>query len=355
MLPLLSHRDKERYEVYCYTDVRRTDALTDALKAQVNIWQQTSGLNDEDLARLIQNDKIDILIDLTMHMKGSRLLAFARKPAPVQVTYLAYCSTTGLDAIDYRLSDPHLDPPGMDESIYSEKTIRLPRTYWCYPRPEGAPEVGPLPYTTNGFVTFGCLNNYCKVTSKTLAMWRDLLVQVPDSRLIVHALEGRHRHEALEYFAAGRVDPQRVEFVGQMPLADYLAQYLRIDIVLDPFPYGGGTTTCDALYMGVPVVTLKGDTAVSRGGASILTNLGHCELIAETQDQYVGIAIDMAGDVAKLAELHLTLRKQMERSPLMDAVTFTRDIETAFRTMWMNWCGERATGPGRRVIPRQNA
>jgi predicted O-linked N-acetylglucosamine transferase (SPINDLY family) len=346
MLPLLSHHDRNQFEIYCYTDVRRVDALTETLKSHTDIWQSTSGLSDEQLVELVRRDQIDILIDLTMHMKGSRLLTFARKPAPVQITYLAYCSTTGLTAIDYRLSDPWLDPVGMDETVYSEKTIRLARTYWCYPRPDGAPDLIPPPSTHSGQVTFGCLNNYCKVTTLTLSLWRDLLSNVAQSRLILHALEGQHRQNALDHFATAGIAPNRIEFVGQVPLKEYLAQYNRIDIALDPFPYGGGTTTCDALYMGVPVVSLSGDTAVSRGGLSILSNLDHPELVASNPDEYLQIAASLASDPSRLAELRRTLRDQMQASVLMDARTFARDVEAAFRGAWANWCATRwgATG-----------
>jgi len=254
------------------------------------------------------------------------------------VTYLAYCSTTGLTAIDYRISDPYLDPPGMDESVYSEKTVRLPRTYWCYPRPQDAPPVVPPPVETAGVITFGCLNNYCKVTSVTLTLWRDLMGAIENSRLILHAHEGRHRQTAIDYFAAGGISPDRIEFVGQIPFHQYLEQYNRIDIALDPFPYGGGTTTCDALYMGVPVVTLTGQTAVSRGGSSILSNLRHPELIASTRQQYLDIATSLASDRARLGRYRSTLRGEMEASPLMDGPAFARDVEAAFRSMWREKC-----------------
>src|SRR6185312_5932898 len=225
MLPLLSHHDQARFEVYCYTDVRRTDSLTAALKEHVNVWQQTSSMNDEDLADLIRADAIDILVDLTMHMKGSRLLAFARKPAPVQVTYLAYCSTTGLDAIDYRLSDPYLDPPGSDESVYSEKTVRLPKSYWCYIAAADAPPVGPLPAATRGTISFGCLNNYCKVTPPAFDAWCEILRRVPGSRLLLHADAGSHRDRATARIRSAGLDASRLEFVGFQPLVDYLNTY----------------------------------------------------------------------------------------------------------------------------------
>lgn len=353
LLPLLSHHDHAAFEVVCYTDVRHTDALTETLKRNADVWRATAGLSDEQLAALVREDGVDILVDLTMHMRGSRMLTFARKPAPVQVTYLAYASTTGLRTIDYRLSDPYLDPPDVDTSVYSEATFRLPRTYWCYPRPDAAPAVAPPPaLTSGGGVTFGCLNNYCKVSTETWSMWTDLLARVPSSRLIVHAPEGRHRQAARDRLAAAGIDPARLEFVGLLPLDQYLAQYHRIDVALDPFPYGGGTTTCDALYMGVPVVTLRGETAVSRGGLSILSNLGFPQWVASHRDAYLSVAAHLASDLPGLASIRSELRGRMESSPLMDAPQFARDVEAAFREMWARWCAWGPAGSARGLPSR---
>ena len=345
LLPLLAHHDCGRFEVFCYADVTRPDAMTEKLRSHADVWRSTVGLSDQRLADLVREDHIDILVDLTMHMGGSRLLTFARKPAPVQVTYLAYCSTTGLSAMDYRLTDPHLDPPEFEDGRYTERSVHLPRTYWCYRPAEDAPEISPLPMLANGYVTFGCLNNFCKVTAPTLETWRELLFALPDSRLILHALEGTHRQRACEFFAAGGVDPQRIEFVGFLPTAQYLQQFSRIDIALDPFPYGGGTSTCDALWMGVPVVSVAGQTAVGRGGVSILTNVGLPELVARDVQEYRQIAVDLAGNPDRLSHLRATLRPRMQASPLMDEAGFAQDVETAFRLMWKNWCGDSAFIP----------
>jgi predicted O-linked N-acetylglucosamine transferase (SPINDLY family) len=278
-----------------------------------------------------------------MHAEGSRLLVFARKPAPVQVTYLAYCSTTGLETMDYRLSDPYLDPPGIDASNYSEKTLRLPRTYWCYQAPAEAPDVGPLPALRKGHITFGCFNNYSKVSPSVLTTWCDLLKRVPGSELVVFSREGAHRQRALDLVAEQGIGLARFRFVGPVVTAEYFKRYLEIDIALDPFPYPGGTTTCDALWMGVPVVSLSGRTAVSRGGVSILSNIGLQELIAKDRDQYISIAADLASNIPRLAQLRSTLREQMRRSPLMDGPQFTHDVEAAFRTIWRAWCAAPTT------------
>jgi len=290
------------------------------------------------LAQLIREDQIDILVDLTMHTAWNRMLLFARKPAPVQVTYLAYCSTTGLDTMDYRLTDPHLDPPGTNDAYYSEESIRLPETYWCYSADEPSPQIGPLPALNAGEVTFGCLNNFCKVSPDTLDLWIQLLRVTPKSRLILHAHEGSHRQRVWDLLDHQGIDPRRLKFVGRVPLSEYFKLYNQIDVGLDPFPCNGGTTTCDALRMGAAVVTLAGRTAVGRAGVSVLRNIGLPELIAETPQQYVQIATDLAQDLPRLAELRRTLRARMQASPLMDAPRFARNIEAAYRLMWRNWC-----------------
>lgn len=338
MLPLLAHHRHDALEIVCYADVLRADAMTECLRSHSDVWRETTALSDERLAQQVRQDRIDILVDLTMHMEGSRLLAFARKPAPVQVTYLAYPGTTGLSTIDYRLTDPYLDPPGLDECCYSERLFRLPRTWCCYVPRAQTPEVRPLPAATLGRITFGCLNNFGKITPDTLRAWGRLLAEVPGSELVIHAPEGRHRHRTSGLIAEQGADPGRVRFIGQLPLESYFAQYHAIDIGLDPFPYTGGTTTCDALWMGVPVVSLAGITAASRGGFTLLANIGLTELVARDIEQYVRIAADLARDPDRLAELRSTLRARMASSPLTDARQFALDVEAAYRTMWHTWC-----------------
>jgi len=336
LLPLLESHDHQNVEVFCYSSVARPDEVTARFQRAADHWRDATRLNDEELATCIRMDRIDILIDLTMHMAGGRLLAFARKPAPVQATYLAYCGTTGLAAMDYRLSDPYFDPPGGDESCYSEKTIRL-QSYWCYQSSPHAAEVSELPALRSGHVTFGCLNNFAKVSAGALATWAALLTLVPGSRLILHCRAGSHRVQVMQALAAGGVDAQRIELVDYLPTAEYFALHRRIDIALDPFPYGGGTTSCDALWMGVPLVTLAGPTAVGRGGVSILSHLGLTEWIAHTPAGYVEKARALAGDLPRLSGLRATLRQRMAASRLMDAPLFARDMEAANRAMWMEY------------------
>jgi predicted O-linked N-acetylglucosamine transferase (SPINDLY family) len=355
MLPLLANHDRSRFQVFCYTDLHHADWLTDQIKPRVDVWHTTIDLSDEQLARLIHDDRIDVLVDLTMHMRGSRLLAFARKPAPVQATYLAYCGTTGLGTMDYRLTDPYLDPlstssgqapgsftaqgEGRDDAIYSEKSIWLPQTYWCYEPSAKAPEPGPLPALAIGHVTFGCLNNFSKVSRKSLTMWAEVLRAVPNSRLVLYSPEGRHRQGVQDLLRFNGVDPSRLEFVALLfPIEKYLERYRKIDIALDPYPYPGGTTTLDSLWMGVPVVTLAGRSAISRSGVSILSNLGTPEWIGHTPEQYVEIATRLAGDPAGLQAIRQSLREKLRSSPLMNAPQCARDVEAAYGQMWKSWC-----------------
>jgi predicted O-linked N-acetylglucosamine transferase (SPINDLY family) len=338
LLPLLETHDRGNIEVFCYASGDGSDAITDRFRACADAWRDASNFSDEQLTSAVRQDRIDILVDLTMHMAKNRLLVFARKPAPVQVTYLAYCGTTGLRTIDYRLTDPYLDPPGRDERVYSEQSIRLAETYWCYRPFEQTPAVNPLPALQTGHVTFGCLNNFCKVTDLTLAAWSCLLRATPGSQLVLHAHAGNHRQRVRDFLTKEGVSPERLTFVGFVPRAEYFRLYGRIDVALDPFPYGGGTTTCDGLWMGVPVVSLAGQTAVGRGGVSILSNLGLTDLVAQDSEQYVRIVVDLANNLPRLSDLRATMRGRMQDSPLTDVPRFTRNIEAAYRLMWQRWC-----------------
>ena len=264
-------------------DGTKSDSTTERLKSQSHRWHTIEGKSDESVADLIRDDQIDILIDLTMHMSNNRLLMFARKPAPVQVCWLAYPGSTGLSAIDYRLSDPYLDPPGMDESVYSEETIRLPDTFWCYdPLADDDVIVSPLPALQNGYVTFGCLNNICKMNDSIVDLWARVVSLVKGSRILLLAQPGSHRDRILKRFSDGGVDSSRVEFILHQPRRAYLKTYYRIDLGLDSYPYNGHTTSLDSFYMGVPVVTLVGDMPAARAGWCQLSNLNLTELAGNT-------------------------------------------------------------------------
>jgi len=263
---------------------------------------------------------------------------FARKPAPVQVSWLGYPGTTGLSTMDYRLSDPYLDPPGLFDAFCSEESIRLPETFWCYdPMTEGLP-VNPLPALENGIVTFGCLNNFCKINEGCLSVWSQVLRAVPHSRLVFRTPPGEARERMRVGFDKEAIPASRVDFVERQPRPQYLELYRRIDLCLDPFPYNGHTTSLDALWMGVPTITIIGETVVGRAGLSQLSNLGLQELAAETPDQYVALAVQLAGDLPRLQELRSTLRERMRQSPLMDGARFARNMEHAYREMWRRWC-----------------
>jgi predicted O-linked N-acetylglucosamine transferase (SPINDLY family) len=337
-LPLIANHDHTQFEIYCYDDTRRPDTLTQQAKAHAEVWRRTLGMPDENLAHLIRQDRIDILVDLTMHTKRNRLLAFARMPAPVQTTYLAYPGTTGLETMDYRITDPYLDPPDADEQFQSEKTVRLPHAFWCYQPHRLVPEVAPLPAATRGFIMFGCLNLFGKMNAPMFDLWAQILNNVPNSRIVLYCFEGSQRDRLLEHFAAKGIESARIELVPRSKPAEYFAKYRQIDIALDTSPFPGGTTSCDALWMGVPVVTLAGNTPLSRGGVSILSNVGLTELIAGSRDQYVEIATALAKDPQRIANYRTTLRDRMSASPLMNAPQHARDIEAAFRRMWRNWC-----------------
>jgi predicted O-linked N-acetylglucosamine transferase (SPINDLY family) len=343
ILPLLRERGRNEVEVFCYANVRRSDGVTNQIRALCDGWREIKEVSDAHAVEMIRADRIDILVDLALHSARNRLPVFSRKPAPVQVAYLGYCSTTGLDAIDYRLSDPYLDPPDANLAFYSEETVRLPRSYWCYEPDETAPEIGALPAAEAGYITFGCLNNFAKVSSDALDLWMEILKTSPQARLLLHAPEGRGREAVLERFTRRGILAARLEFVGKTPRRDYLQSWRKIDVALDPFPYGGGITTCDAIWMGVPVVTLSGKTAVGRAGRSILSIIGLPELVAETPRQYLEIAISLAADPPRLAELRSTLRGRMLHSPLCDARGLARDLEAAYRGMWRKWCAKGAS------------
>jgi len=340
LLPLFRGHDRRQFEVTCYAQLAHPDKTTQEMQVCVQHWRKIAGISDAAVADMIRADGIDILVDLKLHTGGNRLLVFAHKPAPVQVTWLGYPGTTGLETIDYRLTDPHLDPPGLDDACYSEQSIRLPNTFWCYDPLTAEPAVNALPCAPSGFVTFGCLNNFCKVNDAVLSLWAKVLSAVRGSRLMLMAPEGSSRRRVLDRLGADGFGPERVEFVARQPRVEYLRAYHRLDIALDTFPYNGHTTSLDSFWMGVPVVTLAGETAVGRAGASQLNNLGLAELIARSPEQFVQIAADLAHDAARLTELRSTLRSRMQSSPLMDQVSFARDVEAAYRSMWRDWCAK---------------
>jgi predicted O-linked N-acetylglucosamine transferase (SPINDLY family) len=339
LVPLFAHHDREQVEVLVYASVERPDELTERVRTIVDRYVDVSRKNDAEVAAQVRSDGVDVLVDLAMHLPGGRLPIFALKPAPVQVTWLAYPGTTGLAAIDYRITDVHLDPPGApDEGVYAEQSVRLPETFWCYDPLTERPAVSELPALGKGHFTFGCLNSFNKTNPAVLAAWAKVLGQVEGSRLVLVARPGATRCRARETFRAAGVEPERVTFFDYIPRLEYLALYREIDLCLDTFPHNGGTTTLDACWMGVPVVTLAGKTAVGRAGLSIATNLQLLEVVARTADEYAAIAVGLARDLPRLARLRSGLRQRMQESALMDAPRFARNLEGAYRGMWRRWC-----------------
>jgi predicted O-linked N-acetylglucosamine transferase (SPINDLY family) len=337
-IPLLSNHDHQRYLVFCYANVAYPDAMTKRLQTYADRWRSTVRMSDQEIALLVQSDQIDILVDLAVHTANNELLVFARKPAPVQVTWLGYPGTTGLSTMDYRFTDPYIDPPGLYDDCYSEESVRLPDCFWCYEPLSGQTPVASLPALENGVITFGCLNTFCKVNEGCLSLWAQVLREVPRSRLLLVAPKGRARVHVAAQFRQDGISESRIEFVDRVPRLEYLHLHDRIDLALDPFPYNGGTTTLEAFWMGVPTITLLGKTAVGRGSWSQLCNLGLQELAATTPEEYVALAARWANDLRRLEELRVTLRQRMRQSPLMDGKRFARHVEEAYRHMWRRWC-----------------
>jgi predicted O-linked N-acetylglucosamine transferase (SPINDLY family) len=340
--PVLAAHDRGRFEIFCYSNVRVPDKVTERLRGQSDAWREIAGLSDDQVAALVREDQIDILVDLAGHTARNRLLVFARRPAPVQATWLGYPNTTGLDAIDYRLTEAVSDPAG-SEAWHSEKLWRLPETFSCYRPSAESPLVGPLPAAAAGYITFGCFNHLAKLTPPAIKLWAEVLRDLPGSRLFLKSrgladLETAAR--VREEFARHGIEAARLELNGEeLSVARHLALYDRVDIALDPFPYNGTTTTCEALWMGVPVVTLAGRTHGARVGASLLTHLGAAHWIADTPAQYGTRCRELASDLTALAAVRAALRECMRGSLLCDAPRFTRHLENGFREMWEKQVG----------------
>jgi len=337
--PVLEQHDRKSVEIFCYYTLNRGDAVTERFRRHADCWREVHALSDDALADQIRADAIDVLVDLSGHTAFNRLLVFARKPAPVQATWLGYLNTTGLPAIDWRITDRHAAPAGLLEAYHSERLMRLPHCQWCYREPEGAPGVIERSSAAPGRVVFSAFTNPSKITRELIGLWSRLLARVPDANFLllgqgVDSIAGEFR----AHFARHDIAAERIAFQGHKPFAEYLALHGEVDIMLDTFPYTGGTTSCHALWMGVPLVTLTGETATSRGGASLLNTIGLPDLVADSPERYLEIAENLANDAARLRELRAGLRKRMLASPLMDIPEFTRSLERAFRSMWQSWC-----------------
>jgi len=340
--PVLKAHTGEQCEVFCFSDVQHPDEVTSRIRGYSDRWRDIAGLSDEEVYALIRKDAIDILIDLTGHTAHNRMLLFARKPAPVQATWIGYPATTGLSAIDYKIVDDYTDPPGMTEQFYTEKLLRIPGCSLCYLPERESPAVGPLPALSSGHITFGSFNHFAKVTPAVMKLWAEILSAVQGSRLVLKAnsLSDRwtQRYVRDAFLRAG-IPGERIELLGwEKEKRRHFETYNRIDIALDTFPYHGTTTTCEAIWMGVPVITLAGSVYASRTGISLLSNAGLPEFVAVTSEEYVEKAVRLAGDLQRLESLRRGLREMMTRSSLTDANRFVMHLEQGLRVLWERWC-----------------
>lgn len=335
--PILQCHDAGRFEITCYSDTSYPDTVTQRLKALNWQWRDCYGVSDSQLLSLIQADGVQILVDLAGHTSNNRMPLLARKPAAVQVSYIGYPNTTGLKAMDYRITDAAADPPGVTDHWYTEKLIRLPGSFLCYLPPANLPEVSDLPALKNNGITFASFNNRAKITDQVIQTWSAILRLTPGSRLIVksQALTDINVQQRLtQQFADCGIGAQQLELCGFLPFDQHFELYQRVDLALDTFPYNGTTTTCEALWMGVPVLALEGDHHVSRVGVSLLGGIGLDAFIARSVEDYINKAVCLSEDVNLLSQTRSMLRKMMRDSPLMDAHSLTRSLESAYETMW---------------------
>lgn len=339
--PFLANHDKSRFEIFGYSNVIKPDPST--LRAQIycDHWREIVGMKSEEILELIRADQIDILIDLAGHTGNSSLPVLIHRPAPIQIMGIGYPNTSGSVAIDYKITDEYCDPTGSSEAINAEKLLRLPRSFWCYRPPAEAGPVAPLPADQAGIVTFATVNNFAKVTPVVQETWARILAAAPNTRLILRSSgtgSEKARKTIIDRFASFGIAQDRLDLRGFCPFKQFLEGFAEIDIVLDPFPFNGGTTTCHNLWMGAPTVTLAGGNQCGRMGVSMLNNIGLPELIGRDLDDYVQIAARLASDLQRLRSIRASLRDRMSNSALRDEVGYTRELEAAYRNVWHAWC-----------------
>jgi protein O-GlcNAc transferase len=337
--PILASHDKAQVEVYCYHNSNRHDSHTEKFIALADHWLVCNGMSDEQFASRIRADGIDILVDLSGHTADNRLPMFARKPAPVQMTWIGYAGTTGLAAMDYRITDVYMDPPGLTERFHSETLIRLPGSNITY-RPEpGCPDVNELPALTSGKVVFASLNNLTKVNQSVVNLWSRILTALPQSTLMLgNVTEDAIAQRLIAMFGSAGIGPERLQLQPRMTMLDYLKLHHQIDIALDPFPYNGGTTSMHSLWMGVPIVTMAGAHAVSRVGVAVLSRVGLQDFITQNEEEYVQRVLNAAQDLQGLNQMRQSLRERMSVANC-DPESITRNLEVAYRDAWKMWCG----------------
>jgi protein O-GlcNAc transferase len=338
------HHDPDRFEIFCYSGTVNEDNVTACLRERTDQWRHTTQLSDDQLAKLIRRDRIDILVDCVGHMAGNRLLVFARKPAPIQVTAWGEPTGTGLKAIDYLLGSPVLVPE-IDRPLFSERVVDLPNFTGLWTPDPLPPDVGPLPALTQGHVTFGSFNRPVKIGDSTIRCWAAILRRLPEARLILkhpQLADPSQRMRLVTAFEAEGIPSTVITFLPGTDRVSHFAAYHAIDIALDPFPHAGGMTTLDALWMGVPVVTWAGKTVSSRWAATSLVPLGLTDFIADSPESYIELAIAKAGDLESLSRLRTSLRATIATSEFGDGARYCRTVEAAYREMWQRWCSEQS-------------
>lgn len=343
-LPVLEHRDRDRFSVVCYHIGKMEDDMSRRIAALSDDWRHIHGASDDEVAAVIREDSVDILVDLSGHTSKTQPLVFARKPAPVQVSWLGYFDTTGLATMDWFITDPYSSPPGQKQ-YFAERLYRLPHTRLYYHPYPDMPEVGELPAKRNGYVTFGCLNNLAKINTQVLDLWAQILAASPTSRLLIQtlALCDKLNLKRFRTLCVERgIDSAQIELRPATPLEKFAQTYHEIDVALDPFPFCGGFTSFDALWMGVPVITLEQQRLVGRQTLGMLMNLGLPYLIARTKGDYVSLALGLGSDCRKLEQLRSELRTRFLQSPLIDHLQFTGELERAYRFFWKTWCAEKS-------------
>ena len=339
--PLLRAHDRTRFEIYCYVEAKIKDNISEHLWELPDLVCVTANLTDTAVAELIHKDGIDILIDLAGHTENNRLPVFARKPAPIQVTYLGYPDTTGMNSINYRITDYWADPPGETERFHTEVLLRMNSGFLCFQPPEESPSISQLPALVNGYITFGSFNVLTKITPEMLSIWAKLLGTVESSRLLIKnkQLSDKKLHDRIiNIFQEMGIGSERIDLQGKTTKVEHMSMYSKVDIALDTFPYNGTTTTCDTLWMGVPVISMAGKTHVSRVGVSLLTCVGLEEFICTDQDDYVERAIKLSSEIDRLSILRGSLRERMKASSLCDATSFTREFEGLLSSVWHQSC-----------------
>ncbi|KPA15713.1 TPR repeat-containing protein [Candidatus Magnetomorum sp. HK-1] len=342
--PVLKNHDLNNFHISCYANVNQPDKITQNLQKYPSNWVNTLHMTDDQMAKKIYQDKIDILVDLSGHFSGNRLGVFAQQPAPVQITYLGYPNTSGLSTIQYRLTDIIADPEEHD-AFYSEQLIRMPQGFLCYQPQTDSPSVSPLPATKNGYITLGSFNNLAKVNATVIKIWSEILCNLPNARLLLKSRplsDEETKDYVINKFISHGVDHHQIQCMGFFDsIEEHLSAYHHVDLALDSFPYNGTTTTCDALWMGVPVITRLGECHAGRVGASILSFVGLNDFIADSDENYISKTIQLCQNLTLLREIRKKLRNLFNTSPLMDAKQFTKKLEKTYQRLWEKEIADR--------------